>query len=208
MSQIPRRKLIALLASSSVAAFTGCSGTEIQNQGEKSQDTHSVNNGTKSPTATPIKTTIPKRAITKYSELSEEGKVIFEKSTDPGGIDIEEDQIPQKLWDASYVSYNGDVYNVTWTDTGRSKTYSTLNVEKKREVSDSADIIKYDQLTDDAKQEFKKSLENNGLTKESASFADQLTEYDYVEYESDPYEILITVYDVRIWNVESTVVEE
>lgn len=162
----------------------------------------STRTATRTAPTTSTSSPIPSERVTTYDALSERGKDLFRRLIDQDSVERPSNEIPSTLWDAEYVRYEGVVYEITKTDTGRDVVKTHLSVEQVTETAVSeTEVITYEDLTPAAKNAFEESLSNDTYTVDGEDLPKQLQENEFVSYRSDYYRLRVMVEDIRVWSL-------
>ncbi|MFC6724413.1 hypothetical protein ACFQE1_08510 [Halobium palmae] len=118
------------------------------------------------------------------------------------------DRIPSKLLESKYVRYEGDVYALSETDTGRNIVEYTLYVDTSDggEVEES-ELVIYKNFSREAKERFEEALDNGTSTSRRNALPEKLGQGRFVKYDGDYYSLRVSVGDVRVWRISVTRVE-
>lgn len=189
MADLSRRNVLQV---GLIAVVSGTAGCASQNRSF----------GTDSPSSPSTDSPIPPEQITAYEALSEKGKELFQTLLAEGSIKRPSDKIPSKLWDAKYVRYEGTVYTISKTNTGRSIAEYTLSVSSvtQSEVNES-ELVIYSNLSQEAKDAFKQALNEGTYTIRGEDLPGKLNDAKFVQYRGNYYELQITVGDIRVWKI-------
>ncbi|WP_411964113.1 hypothetical protein [Haloferax sp. YSMS24] len=178
-----RRTYLAGLAST--ASLAGCTGTAP-------------------PTAGRSETTVPSEAVVQYSDLSDEGKDVFEALLETDSLVGPKSDFPTGIWNAEYVDYEGTVYAIERDQTGDYIAEHSVQTEFVNEtaIEDDADVVAFEELTPYAQDIFEASRSGAGgesLGDPSSHFA----AYDYVRYEGEYYRVATVVADIPEWELSA-----
>ncbi|MFB6235193.1 MAG: hypothetical protein ABEH81_13900 [Halopenitus sp.] len=97
------------------------------------------------------------------------------------------------------------MYSIPKTDAGRYIAEYTLysSSTKKTEV-DNAELVTYTDLSEEAKNAFKQSLNEGQYTVRGETLPGNLDEARFVKYDGEYYELRVAVADIRVWTISVT----
>jgi hypothetical protein len=193
-----KRRFFLGTASMSLLTIAGCANSEQDGApAPKNTDTQPP---TDSPTQS--ESPVPSEKITPFESLPAKGKELFLTILEEGSIEEPSDEIPSELWEAEYVRYDGEVYAISRTDTGRNVADYSVSVGQTEESEvDESKLVSYADLSPDAKDAFKQML-SGGYPR--GRLPEKLDVGGFVKYDGGYYEIFIIHVDTRVFNITAT----
>lgn len=162
----------------------------------------------RSPTETadrsPTETTVPPSAITPYDSLSPDGRELFQTLLDHP-VERASDTVPSRLWNATYVRYDGTVYELRKTSTDRSVAERTVSLYAAEQPTPEPDqTIEYDDLSASAQAAVEEALGDGSYTVRGETLPEPFGDraIQYLRYDGTVYEIVRTTGDIRVWRLD------
>ena len=200
MSQRPRRRTLLRAAWVLAAGWSGCLSREgVPVQGSPPTDSPTASSTTTEKSTT---TTVPPGRVTAFDSLSDAGQDLFLHLLGGEPLERPSTQIPQSLWSADYLRYEGSLYELSKRGTGEMVAEYTLSlaVRSKESVGD-AELVAFEGLSDEAKHAVRQALENGSFTIAGETLPEALSGGQFLEYEGRHYLMQISVGDIQVWRL-------
>lgn len=200
MAAKTRREALQLVMTTTLLGLSGCTSDD-QEAKQTSTDSRSPE---MSETLASTESPVPKSQITEYSSLNDKAQKLFEKIITEGPIERASDKIPSKLWEADYIQYEGDIFELKKEDTGSNVVEYTLITSSVDESDvNQSETVTYSKLSNEAQTAFQEALSTGEYRSRAEPLPGKLDEAGFVKYDGAYYELKVAIADIRLWKLSA-----
>jgi hypothetical protein len=138
--------------------------------------------------------------VTDYEAFSREAKEFFRRLVETESVIRPSDRIPEAIWEAKYVRYDGEIYAIRKSHTGRNVAEYVLELNEAA-VESPDSLIEYTELDTNAKQVVDTAISEGRYVSRGTGLPETITDSEYLQFEGTIYEIVVIVGDIRVWRL-------